>query len=77
MACNLQQLPRCGAWARSAGRPCLQRAMPNGRCYWHGGSMTVKHGRYTNQAKTKRHKDRQAIREFRETQSVMEGMIVG
>jgi hypothetical protein len=29
--------PPCGAWARQAGRPCRNRAMPNGRCRLHGG----------------------------------------
>ncbi len=43
----------CGAFARSAGRPCRQIAMTNGRCYLHGGKSTgakktkVKHGLYT------------------------------
>jgi hypothetical protein len=42
---NLLRLPkrlrgRCGAWARSAGRPCVAPAMPNGRCRRHGGLST-------------------------------------
>jgi hypothetical protein len=28
---------KCGAWARSVGRPCQAPAMPNGRCKLHGG----------------------------------------
>lgn len=43
----------CGAKAKS-GAPCKQRAMPNGRCYIHGGkslsgaaSGTFKTGRYS------------------------------
>ena len=23
---------KCGAWARSAGRPCIRKALENGRC---------------------------------------------
>jgi putative ABC transport system substrate-binding protein len=32
-----QRAPRCGAWAKSASRPCRHLAMQNGRCYYHGG----------------------------------------
>lgn len=32
--------PRCGAWARSAGRPCVAKALANGRCKNHGGCST-------------------------------------
>jgi hypothetical protein len=29
---------RCGAWARSAGRPCKQPVVAGkNRCHWHGG----------------------------------------
>ena len=31
------KLPKCGALARSTGKPCQQIAMTNGRCYQHGG----------------------------------------
>jgi hypothetical protein len=31
------RLGKCGAWARSVGRPCQAPAMPNGRCKLHGG----------------------------------------
>lgn len=46
----------CGAYARSADRPCRQIAMANGRCYLHGGKSTgaknpiIKHGHYTKEA---------------------------
>lgn len=41
MAFDFRTLPRCGAKARSRdGKPCLQAAMANGRCYWHGGRST-------------------------------------
>lgn len=32
--------PRCGAWARSAGRACVAKALANGRCKNHGGAST-------------------------------------
>ncbi len=32
--------PRCGAWARTAGRPCVAKALANGRCKNHGGMAT-------------------------------------
>ena len=31
---------RCGAYARSTGKPCKAKAMPNGRCKNHGGMST-------------------------------------
>ena len=52
----------CGAYARSAGRPCRQLAMKNGRCYLHGGKSTgaknpiIKHGRYSKDAIIERKK---------------------
>lgn len=48
-----QPIRRCGAKTRAGGK-CGQLAMPNGRCYFHGGknlggiaSPTFKHGRYS------------------------------
>ena len=45
MRIGLLRLPkhaRCGAWAKSRGRPCLAQAIPNGtgRCRNHGGLST-------------------------------------
>jgi hypothetical protein len=31
---------KCGAHARSSGRPCQAAAMRNGRCRFHGGKST-------------------------------------
>ena len=31
---------KCGAWARSAKRPCIRNALANGRCPNHGGLST-------------------------------------
>jgi hypothetical protein len=53
-----EQRYECGAYARSADRPCRQFAMKNGRCYLHGGKSTgainphrpIKHGRRTKKA---------------------------
>lgn len=45
---------RCGAHARTTGKPCCAPAMPNGRCRMHGGKIigapkgnahAFKHGR--------------------------------
>ncbi len=36
---SLPRLKRCGAKTRS-GKPCQCWAMPNGRCYLHGGAST-------------------------------------
>ncbi|WP_275450106.1 HGGxSTG domain-containing protein [Waddlia chondrophila] len=70
-------MPRCGAYARSSGKPCLQAAMSNGRCYLHGGKSTTKHGRYTKRSVESRQKQRQAIKELRESQKAMENTING
>jgi len=41
---------KCGAYARSSGEPCKQYALANGRCHYHGGKTSIKHGRRTKQA---------------------------
>jgi len=49
----LQNHPRCGAYARQTGKPCLGWAMKNGRCRMHGGKSTgrpVTHGQSTRYA---------------------------
>ena len=57
--CNLAQLPRCNALAKSTGKRCRQPAMDNGKCYWHGGKSTgppegnqnaFKHGQFTKES---------------------------
>lgn len=40
--------PRCGAYARTTGKPCNSPAMNNGRCRMHGGAST---GPKTNRGK--------------------------
>ncbi len=72
---DFKSIPECGAWARSVGRPCLQAAMANGKCYYHGGSSPIKHGRYTKQYIQKRREERQSIKELRESQKAMEDMV--
>jgi hypothetical protein len=67
---------KCGAHARSSGRPCEAPAMRNGRCRFHGGKSTGprtpeglerskranwKHGRYSAEAKQERRKTRVAL----------------
>jgi len=61
-----QHLPKCGAYARSTGKPCRHCAMANGRCYYHGGASIVKHGKYTKQAILEKKKVRKLIKEQRE-----------
>ncbi len=31
---------KCGAYARSTGKPCIRKALANGRCPNHGGAST-------------------------------------
>lgn len=57
--CDLANLPRCNAMAKSTGQRCQQPAMKNGKCYWHGGKSpgaskgnqnAFKHGLYTRES---------------------------
>jgi hypothetical protein len=56
------EIQRCGAHAKGRQAPCMQYAMKNGRCRWHGGKSTgaksphrpVKHGERTKQAEQDR-----------------------
>ena len=66
-----QGFARCGAWARSAGRPCRQPALTNGRCHYHGGRCkgppkgtqnNLKHGHFSAEAKARRRALRALIR---------------
>ena len=36
----MSQKIKCGAYARSTGKPCHAKALPNGRCKNHGGMST-------------------------------------
>lgn len=63
--------PRCGAYARTTGKPCAAPAMKNGRCRMHSGKATgrpITSGRYTKEADRKR-------REVRELLKTLRGMI--
>ena len=75
-----RQLPRCGAYARSADRPCRHVALANGRCYYHGGKSAgprtakgkmlckqarVTHGKYTKEKITERKEFRGQLKEMR------------
>lgn len=59
--------PRCGAHARTTGRPCRGPAMRNGRCRMHGGRAGRKptHGRYTSAATGERRRVRSVLRALR------------
>ena len=59
--------PRCGAYARTTGKPCAAPAMKNGRCRMHGAEAGRKptHGRYTNAAIQERREVRELLRALR------------
>lgn len=59
---------RCGAHARTTGRPCQSPAMANGRCRMHGGKAGRKptHGRYTKVAAAERRRVRALLRAMRQ-----------
>src|SRR5436305_2072814 len=58
---------RCGAHARTTGKPCRSPAMKNGRCRMHGGKAGRKptHGRYTKAAMESRRQVREILRAVR------------
>lgn len=78
---SIKNCVRCGAKARSrGGKPCLQVAMANGRCYYHGGRCTgpktnegkqkcktvnVKHGYYSRESIEERRSFRETLKEFK------------
>ena len=70
--CDLSQLPRCSAKAKSTGKQCRQPAMKNGKCHWHGGKSTgapagnnnaFRHGLYCKEVLAKRSRIKLLIRE--------------
>lgn len=65
---RLQAAARCGAYARTTGRPCQGPAMKNGRCRMHGGRAGRKpiHGRFTKAAVAERREWRAMLRRLRE-----------
>lgn len=76
MAFDFRKLPRCGAKARSnQHQPCRQATMPNGKCHWHGGSVSIKHGRCTKQAYAKRLQSRHLINDLRKSILALEDFI--
>jgi len=63
MISELPHSNRCGARAKSTGKPCMRYSMPNGKCYVHGGMTPIKTGLHTNKAKAERKVISQLIRE--------------
>ena len=63
----MHSAPRCGAHARTTGKPCRSQAMKNGRCRMHGGKAGRKptHGRYTKAAIVERREVRALLRAMR------------
>jgi len=65
--------PRCGAHARTTGKPCKKVAMVNGRCRSHGGrslkgkdSPTYKHGFRTKEVQQLLQENRKRMRLIRQ-----------
>ena len=73
--------PRCGARSKRMGKPCQGAAMPNGRCWLHGGNSTGprmpeglersrranwKHGHFSQEAKAERSRLRAALLALRD-----------
>lgn len=76
MAFDFRKLPRCGAKARSnQNHPCRQAAMPNGKCHWHGGPVSIKHGRCTKESHAKHVECRHLINDLRKSLLSLEGFI--
>ena len=47
---GILNVKKCGAYARTTGKPCKSPAMANGRCRMHGGKATgrpTSHGKYS------------------------------
>lgn len=75
---NLKLLPLCGAKPKLRSlrvHPCKQRAMANGRCYYHGGTSKIKHGNYSNTSTTKRTERRNMINQFRESTLALDDLV--
>lgn len=68
--------PRCGAHARTTGKPCRCPAMANGRCKLHGGKSPgaptgIRNGNFRNGYRTQeamdlRRETRQLLKSLRE-----------
>lgn len=62
---NFSSLPKCGAKAKTTGKPCQHPARKStGRCRLHSGRPPT-HGRHTKKAKEERKRVRQQISEAR------------
>jgi hypothetical protein len=65
----LMRHPKCGSYARTTGKQCLNPAMKNGRCRMHGGKSTgrsIIHGMYTKERKQKYAEAKDLLRSFKE-----------
>lgn len=72
--------PRCGAHAKSTGKPCRCPAMANGRCKLHGGRSPgapkgVRNGNFRHGGRTQEAQDRN--REIRELLRGLRELTVG
>lgn len=73
----LEHHPRCGAKARTTGKPCKGWAMKNGRCRMHGGKAGRKptHGRYSKAAIEQRREVRELLRALREQYETLKRIV--
>jgi hypothetical protein len=49
--------------------------MPNGKCHWYGGSVSIKHDRCTKEAHAKRVESRNLINDLRKSLLSLEDFI--
>ena len=68
--------PKCGAYARTTGKPCKNPAMKNGRCRMHGGKSSgrpIIHGLYTKERKRRNAAIRQHLKNLLNTLRMNDG----
>lgn len=61
--------PKCGAHARTTGKPCRSPAMANGRCRMHGGKSPGRpkiHGLYSKEMKAEKREWREEYKLLKE-----------
>ncbi len=78
-----REAPRCGAHARTTGKPCRGAAMANGRCRMHGGKSTgprtpeglkkCRENRLVHGMRSKAHRDK--VRRTREVRQQIKSLM--
>jgi hypothetical protein len=71
------KIPLCGAKCRSRNNaPCLNIALPTGRCRFHGGvTVLYKHGKYTRRAEQARKEKMRLRKEVRAVNNSIERLL--